>query len=463
VRSRGRAALYAVYLALCAELFAKALFLMPWVRARLPPELELSWRARWVGRYLFTDRPVYYGFDGYHPRLGWTLRPGLRGFRQFPGSSVSSNARGARGRAEHDPGRRPGRHRIVALGDSFTFGEGVDDEQAYPHRLQELLGGGVEVVNLGVHGYGHDQMLIRLREEGLGYAPDLVLLGFYADDAARNLLAFRDYAKPRFVLRGGALVLQGSPLPPPARTLIREALRPHALELLAIPWSRRRAAAARAREQDGLTLALIDAMRADAGRAGARFAIVDLPPTEEIGSAEEVTPGERLLLGYAAGRGVTVCRARAALRALPGAPASRLHYDAMQHAAVAAAVARCLSEERVLAPSTRDQGTNSSSSGTFWKKIRNSTELATWNTNASGSSRRRARAEKRTSGKASSSAIPVQATAEQSAGWRASAYPHDAAGSAVSAWFSTSRWPRMFPASSQAQPVVASFDQPAKK
>jgi lysophospholipase L1-like esterase len=455
--------LYCAYLALCAELAAKALFLMPWVRARLPPELELSWRARWVGRYLFTDRTVFYGFDDYHPRLGWTLRPGLRGFRQFPGSTVSSNSRGARGPAEHEPGEHPGRARIVALGDSFTFGEGVDDGEAYPQRLQELLGGGTEVVNLGVHGYGHDQMLIRLREEGLRYQPDLVLLGFYADDAARNLLGFRDYGKPRFVLKGGALELAGSPVPPPSRMLLREALRPHALELLAMPFSRRRAATARRRDQDALMAALIDAMRDEARRAGARFAIVDLPPVDRLGVVDEVSSTERVVLGYARPRGIPVCRTREALFPYRQDFPSRLHYDAAQHAAVAAALARCLAAEGLLAPSTRDQGTNSSSSQTFWKKMRNSTELATWKTSASGRSTRRARAENSTSGKASSKTMPVQARATHSAGWRASAYPHDDAGSAVSAWFSTSRWPRMLPASSQAQPVVASLDQPAKK
>ena len=52
------------------------------------------------------------------------------------------------------------------LGDSFTFGEDVGDDETYSHHLEQLLPG-TEVINLGVHGYGHDQMLIYLREEGI--------------------------------------------------------------------------------------------------------------------------------------------------------------------------------------------------------------------------------------------------------------------------------------------------------
>ena len=81
----------------------------------------------------------------------------------------------------------------------------MSDHETFPHVLEQLLAP-AEVVNLGVHGYGHDQMLLRYRAEGRRYAPDLVLLGFVADDVGRNLLAFRDYAKPRFLLEGGALL-----------------------------------------------------------------------------------------------------------------------------------------------------------------------------------------------------------------------------------------------------------------
>jgi len=87
------------------------------------------------------------------------------------------------------PGAKPpGVYRIVALGDSFTFGYGVRERQAYPARLARRLnartGGrpGVEVVNLGVPGAGPLDYLWHLEHTGLALQPDLVVVGLFAND-----------------------------------------------------------------------------------------------------------------------------------------------------------------------------------------------------------------------------------------------------------------------------------------
>ncbi|MFQ5473873.1 MAG: SGNH/GDSL hydrolase family protein, partial [Dehalococcoidia bacterium] len=53
----------------------------------------------------------------------------------------------------------PNTFRVLCLGDSFTFGEGVRQHDTYPTRLQALLSQAmpdktVEVLNAGVRGYG---------------------------------------------------------------------------------------------------------------------------------------------------------------------------------------------------------------------------------------------------------------------------------------------------------------------
>lgn len=84
--------------------------------------------------------------------------------------------------------RRPGVKRIMVLGDSFTFGEGVRQEDTFCHRLEEILrndkGIGVEVLNFGVSGWSTVCELNYLRHEGVTFKPDLVLLVYVLNDTS---------------------------------------------------------------------------------------------------------------------------------------------------------------------------------------------------------------------------------------------------------------------------------------
>ena len=80
----------------------------------------------------------------------------------------------------------PGTVRIVALGDSFTQGYGVEEQQAWPRRLEVLLNARDarphEVINLGVPGANPRDYLSYLRDPGLAYQPDVVLVMVMAND-----------------------------------------------------------------------------------------------------------------------------------------------------------------------------------------------------------------------------------------------------------------------------------------
>jgi hypothetical protein len=91
--------------------------------------------------------------------------------------------------------------RIVAVGDSFTFGHGVEGEEAYPRVLERLLaerGERAQVVNAGVPGRWVDEYYLELRERSLALAPDLVVLGFFVgndidgEDARTHVWRERD-------------------------------------------------------------------------------------------------------------------------------------------------------------------------------------------------------------------------------------------------------------------------------
>jgi hypothetical protein len=97
------------------------------------------------------------------------------------GVAVAINALGMRG-PEVAAIKPAGAFRIVGIGDSFMFGPGVRDEDTYLRRLERALGG-VEVLNGGVEGYNTRDEVASLERRWLALAPDLVLVGFYLNDA----------------------------------------------------------------------------------------------------------------------------------------------------------------------------------------------------------------------------------------------------------------------------------------
>jgi lysophospholipase L1-like esterase len=77
--------------------------------------------------------------------------------------------------------RGPNDFRLLALGDSVTFGWGVRYEEAYPTLLADLLrealpGWEIHVMNASCSGYSTHQGLEMLRRRGLKYRPDVVTI-----------------------------------------------------------------------------------------------------------------------------------------------------------------------------------------------------------------------------------------------------------------------------------------------
>ncbi len=78
--------------------------------------------------------------------------------------------------------------RILAIGDSFTLGMGVEAEEVYVEQLEVILNeqsGGdsdIEVINAGVGGYDTNQELAFFKARGAALEPDMVILGFYVND-----------------------------------------------------------------------------------------------------------------------------------------------------------------------------------------------------------------------------------------------------------------------------------------
>ena len=98
------------------------------------------------------------------------------------------------------------------MGDSFTYGDEVRDEEAWPAQLQRITGR--RVLNGGVTGYGFDQIVLRAEQLVDVHKPSVVIVGFIADDIRRTEMCrmwWRD--KPWFAIEGDELVLKGVPVP----------------------------------------------------------------------------------------------------------------------------------------------------------------------------------------------------------------------------------------------------------
>lgn len=133
--------------------------------------------------------------DSADPALGWEPKPDSWRqwtYRERNGDErvarANVNRHGARGPAL-ELEKPPGTFRIVALGDSFTFGTGVEDGSTWPAALQRFLDrrpelASCEVWNYGVEGYDTTREIRWLSERLLprGIDPDLVLVGFFFND-----------------------------------------------------------------------------------------------------------------------------------------------------------------------------------------------------------------------------------------------------------------------------------------
>lgn len=166
--------------------------------------------ARWCApNYLMQTRGLHVFSDTY----GWVPRQGTSAV--IDGKRVTFNSAGYRGRELALPKTRD-RTRVVVLGDSIAFGLEVSDDETFTHLL-DTRENGIEAGNLAVQGYGPDQELIVLANEGLRLDPDAVVLAFcLANDFAEAVLPVSLYdgksPKPRFRLERNRLVLDDSSL-----------------------------------------------------------------------------------------------------------------------------------------------------------------------------------------------------------------------------------------------------------
>ncbi|MFD2521314.1 SGNH/GDSL hydrolase family protein [Emticicia soli] len=132
--------------------------------------------------------PVQFFYD---EKLGGMIPvPNQKGFKDFPKIyyyEYQNNDIGMRDtRKVADYQQYP--HKILCLGDSFTYGWGVNDDQTFAHILEKKINKDtIAVLNAGVSGAGTDYALKFFQVRGKELAPNTVIYFYFDNDMTDNM------------------------------------------------------------------------------------------------------------------------------------------------------------------------------------------------------------------------------------------------------------------------------------
>lgn len=144
----------------------------------------------------------------YDPLLGYKPRAGYSGADNAWNTKVTIDQESLRSNGVPRAADRP--VEIVAVGDSYTFGDEVSDSESWPALLEAELA--ISVANGGVFGYGLDQAILRGERLVEKFKPWALVVSFIYGDVRRTQLIQRTgVEKPVFRIVEGSLQLDNVP------------------------------------------------------------------------------------------------------------------------------------------------------------------------------------------------------------------------------------------------------------
>ncbi|MFC1646822.1 SGNH/GDSL hydrolase family protein [Patescibacteria group bacterium] len=117
----------------------------------------------------------------YEPKANIVLKEQPEGFPEESINTINSDSLNER--FEYSVEKPPDTFRIVALGDSWTYGQWVNTKDNWPEQLEDLLNdknkcnkfNKYEIINLGMKGYDAAYVTKRFDLRGKKYNPDMVI------------------------------------------------------------------------------------------------------------------------------------------------------------------------------------------------------------------------------------------------------------------------------------------------
>lgn len=173
---------------------------------------------RWNQSRIDRSEVLEPGAIQYDADLGWKLTPGWSGGHRHHDFSAryTINELGFRADTPSPPARKDGRLSVV-VGDSFTFGFGVNDQETFVHHLHAGANKLGSFFNGAIPGFSTDQEALLIEQKIVALRPTRILLAVYVgNDLLDNPLPIPMQVgspKPYFEVMGDALVLRNSPVP----------------------------------------------------------------------------------------------------------------------------------------------------------------------------------------------------------------------------------------------------------
>jgi len=160
----------------------------------------------------------------YHPIIGWSYVPNQ--FKRVPDPThpyyIRTNNSGFRSSFDFTK-ESHGKKRIIFLGDSFTAGDGVANEERFSDLVMDSIEN-LECYNFGLTASGTDQQVLIYERLAKQFEHDIIFLGFSLHDITRlgpeltwrahqKRLEYLVLPKPYFYENGGELAIGNIPAP----------------------------------------------------------------------------------------------------------------------------------------------------------------------------------------------------------------------------------------------------------
>jgi len=137
---------------------------------------------------IFFPQTLCFNVSQWDLYVGFINSPNIEGYSEKIDYKmhVKINSHGLRDR-EFEYQKPSNTLRIGIFGDSFTFGQGVQNDETYPKYLENLFqsnnyikssGINIEILNFGIVATGTSHQLAFYQKEGVKYNLDMVIIGF---------------------------------------------------------------------------------------------------------------------------------------------------------------------------------------------------------------------------------------------------------------------------------------------